>query len=113
MQRLNIEKVLNREGYYRILPLESFEEFLSVIRHTTVTFDFLIANKLLIDSIATNEYNLLRYSPMIINTLIYDDCALNRPEVIDAPTPRIIRKLSTPLNDQSIRDFLDLTALLK
>lgn len=113
MQRLHIEKILNGIGYYRILPLDSYEDFLSVVKSTTVAFDLLIANSSFIECIELNEYNLLKHSPVILNTLIYVGSAVKPLEIIDAPTPRIIRKLSTPPNDQSIKAFLDLTTLSK
>lgn len=53
-RRIQIEKSLNRLGYYRILPVQCFEDFVSLINAFQITFDVLIANKDLADDADRN-----------------------------------------------------------
>lgn len=43
-RRLHIEKMLNQLGYYRIAPLNSFEEVMAATRFAGPAFDLVIIN---------------------------------------------------------------------
>lgn len=71
-RRLHIEKMLNQLGYYRIAPLDSFEEAMAATRFAGPAFDLVIIN--IKDNLKhKNIKEYCRKSPLIRNALYYND----------------------------------------
>ncbi|MBT2374481.1 chemotaxis protein CheY [Pseudomonas fluorescens] len=72
LPRLHIEKILNQLGYYRIVPVQTFEEVLILTALPAEPFDVLIFNAGLVtgdDEVAAFQ----QQHPQIRHVLVYDD----------------------------------------
>lgn len=93
---VQIEKYLNRLGYYRVLALQSSED-LRLMSHSLIDyFDVLIANKALASNIKTTSASLLQPIPHKTNPTLLYDCLDSPPDIelvqhlmaeIDPPSP--------------------------
>ncbi|WP_421522972.1 chemotaxis protein CheY [Pseudomonas yamanorum] len=103
LQRLYIEKMLNQLGYYRIVPVQTFEEVLILTAIPTAPFDVLIINAGLADS----EGGVLAYQeqhPQIRHVLVYDIRALGTP----AATPTLLMRLPGAPDSVNLEHFMDI-----
>lgn len=69
--RMKIERMLNQLGYFRIAPVHSVEELLTLVEYSSEPFDLVM-----ISTSLTVELDLLAFcgdSPQIRHGFIYDD----------------------------------------
>jgi CheY-like chemotaxis protein len=103
LQRLYIEKMLNQLGYYRIVPVQTFEEVLILTAIPTEPFDVLIINAGLADS----EGGVLAYQeqhPQIRHVLVYDIRDLGMP----VATPTLLVRLPGAPDSVNLEHFMDI-----
>ncbi|UCR84193.1 ANTAR domain-containing protein [Pseudomonas chlororaphis] len=108
-QRLQVEKLLNEHGYYRIAPVASFTDLLRLVEYTTVAFDLVVMHG---DSIDGTRFgfdldSFCRNSPGLRHILIYDDQPVDATE-IDWKSSRVIRKVSSPPDRMVISSLMKL-----
>ncbi|WP_171045850.1 hypothetical protein [Pseudomonas edaphica] len=112
LQRLSIEKAFNSNGYYRIAPVESFDEFLLLAAQAADQFDLVVINSGIKGcTLARVEELLSGFS--ICNMLMYEG---QPPEVIDAQEfggKKIFMKLPGRPDDRTIKDVMQLVDLKK
>ena len=95
-QRMRIERLFNQLGYYRVAPVHSLEELLTLIEYGDVPFDLVVINA----SMAGKVLDLTGFfldNPQVCHALIYgDDSARSWPslasrqqkvQLIDAALP--------------------------
>ncbi|UVH52606.1 chemotaxis protein CheY [Pseudomonas sp. CBSPBW29] len=103
LQRLYIEKMLNQLGYYRIVPVQTFEEVLILTAIPTAPFDVLIINA----GLAASEGGVLAYQeqhPQIRHVLVYDIRDLGTP----AATPTLLMRLPGAPDSVNLEHFMDI-----
>ncbi|MGN7744347.1 hypothetical protein ACTJKT_30785 [Pseudomonas sp. 22526] len=108
-QRLEVEKLLNEHGYYRIAPVESFKDLLHLLEYALVAFDLLVMHGDSMDG-ARFGFDLdsfCRNSPGFRHILIYDDRPVDATE-IDWKSSRVIRKVSSPPDPIVISSLMEL-----
>lgn len=69
---INIERGLNQQGYYRVMPLSSFSEVWKLIDYSDEPFDLVLINSSLFEGDAYDFYELCRDHPCIRHAVIYD-----------------------------------------
>lgn len=70
--RLHIEKVLNQLGYFRIAPMNSFDEVIAVTRYAVEPFDLVIAN-IAAGSLDIDVEKFCQENPFIRHALLYNN----------------------------------------
>lgn len=71
-QRLAVEKIVNQCGYYRIAPVESFEQLLTYTQYALHPFDVVILNSDIAIHSGVDIYEFCIAEPNIVNFLIYN-----------------------------------------
>ncbi|UVJ46588.1 response regulator [Pseudomonas sp. LS1212] len=72
VQLMQIEKMLNQMGYYRIAPVQSFVELLSIVQSALEPFHLLIANTDLATHAGVDLTRFCGESPQIQHALLYE-----------------------------------------
>jgi len=104
LQRLYIEKMLNQLGYYRIVPVQTFEEVLILTDIPAEPFDVLIINAGLAQSAAGAQMYQEQH-PQIRHVLVYDHQDLGSPT---APTPAVLVRLPGAPGSVNLEHFMDI-----
>ncbi|NIE78200.1 histidine kinase [Pantoea sp. Tr-811] len=93
-QRLQLEKLLNGLGYYRIAPVNCFEELQRLVQSALQPFDLLLGNIELASHAGVDLARFCRVSTQIQHALLYHSQHLKVPVV--PPTEREAVSLSLP-----------------
>ncbi|MDY7533923.1 chemotaxis protein CheY [Pseudomonas sp. Bout1] len=103
LQRLYIEKMLNQLGYYRIVPVQTFEEVLILTAIPAEPFDVLIINA----GLAQSNGGVLAFQeqhPQIRHVLVYDIRDLGAP----AGAPTLLVRLPGTPDSVNLEHFMDI-----
>ncbi|MBA1197001.1 response regulator [Pseudomonas plecoglossicida] len=107
-QRLKIQRMLNQLGYFRIAPVQSFDEVEALTRFLNKPFDLLIVNSALVEATDIDIDEFCRENPLIHHALIYDSQKVNLP-FIDEPMPAAVQiNLSGAPESDCLRGFMDI-----
>lgn len=98
LQRLYIEKMLNRLGYFRIVPVETFEEVQLLTAIPARPFDVLIINA----GLTAHAYG---PQPQAHHVLVYDHLDLSARA--DA-TPAVLVRLPGVPDNVNLEHFMDI-----
>jgi len=104
LPRLSIEKMLNQLGYYRIVPVQTFEEVLILTALPAEPFDVLIFNAGLVtsdDEVAAFQ----QQHPQIPHVLVYDDQERSPAAVA---TPSLVVRLPGVPDSINLEHFMDI-----
>ncbi|WP_226476269.1 chemotaxis protein CheY [Pseudomonas sp. MWU16-30323] len=103
LQRLYIEKMLNQLGYYRIVPVQTFDEVLILTAIPAEPFDVLIINA----GLAASEGGVLAFQeqhPQIRHVLVYDTRDLGTL----AAKPTLLVRLPGAPDSVNLEHFMDI-----
>ena len=98
LQRLYIEKMLNRLGYHRIVPVQTFEEVQILTAIPAEPFDVLIINAGLTAHHCGSQ-------PQVRHVLVYDHLDLGAP--VGATSTVLVRLPGVPDN-VNLEHFMDI-----
>ncbi|WP_448652023.1 chemotaxis protein CheY [Pseudomonas fluorescens] len=98
LQRLYIEKMLNQLGYYRIVPVQTFEEIQILTAIPAEPFDVLIINGGLAAQASGPQ-------PQVRHVLVYDHQELNAPA---GATPTVLVRLPGAPDTVNLEHFMDI-----
>lgn len=98
LQRLHIEKMLNQLGYYRIVPVQTFEEVQILTAIPAEPFDVLIINA----ALAAHTCGPLS---QVRHVLLYDHLDLGKPV---GATPTLLVRLPGAPDSVSLEHFMDI-----
>lgn len=104
LQRLHIEKMLNQLGYYRIVPVQTFDEVLILTDISAEPFDVLIVHA----GLATSAVGALAFQqqhPQVRHVLVYDDQDLGLPAAL---TPQVLVRLPVSPDSVTLEHFMDI-----
>jgi CheY-like chemotaxis protein len=99
LQRLYIEKMLNQLGYFRIVPVQTFEEVLILTTIPAEPFDVLIINA------GLAVCNVGEQHPHIRHVLVYAHHDLAAPA---ATTPAVLVRLPGTPDSVNLEHFMDI-----
>ncbi|MBI6978203.1 MULTISPECIES: hypothetical protein [Pseudomonas] len=94
LQRLSIEKMLNRNGYHRIAPIASFEELVIMVDHAQEPFDLVVINTASVSDTGICLEDFCIQCPSIRNALIYEGTPAGLVVNDDPPVEGVVRRLS-------------------
>ena len=98
LQRLFIEKMLNRLGYHRIVPVQTFEEVQVLTAIPAEPFDVLIINAGLVTPTCGPQ-------PQVRHVLVYDHVDLAKPAGV---TPAVLVRLPGMPDNVNLEHFMDI-----
>ncbi len=101
LQRLHIEKMLNRLGYHRIVPVQTFEEVQILTAIPAEPFDVLIIN-------AGLTLPTCGVQPQVRHVLVYD---LLEPGIPVGAKPSVLVRLPGAPDNVNLEHFMDMIDL--
>ncbi|GLO15689.1 hypothetical protein PPUJ20028_42750 [Pseudomonas putida] len=105
-QRLQLEKLLNGLGYYRIAPVESFEELQRLVHCALQPFNLLVGNIELASHAGVDLARFCRVSAQIQHALLYHSQQLKVPAVPRAERQAVSISLSQVPDNEALESFM-------
>ncbi|MBF8730908.1 MULTISPECIES: histidine kinase [Pseudomonas] len=105
-QRLQLEKMLNGLGYYRIAPVESFEDLQRLVQSALQPFNLLIGNIELASHAGVDLARFCRVSTQIQHALLYHSQHLKVPAVPQAQRQAVNISLPRVPDDEALQSFM-------
>ncbi|MCY1400661.1 hypothetical protein D9M71_157610 [compost metagenome] len=107
-QVMQIEKMLNHLGYYRIAPVQSFEELLSITQSALDPFHLLIANTDLATHAGVDLTRFCGESPQIQHALLYETQYVMVPAVPASQRKSVSVCLPRLPDPEALHTFMDI-----
>lgn len=107
-QLMQIEKMLNQLGYYRIAPVQSFEELLAITQSALDSFHLLIANTDLATHAGVDLARFCGESPQIQHALLYETQYVMVPTVPASQRKSVSVCLPRLPDAEALHTFMDI-----
>lgn len=105
-QRLQLEKMLNGLGYYRIAPVDSFEDLQRLVQSALQPFNLLIGNIELASHAGVDLARFCRVSNQIQHALLYHSQHLKMPAIPQAQRQAVNVSLPRAPDDEALQSFM-------
>ena len=105
-QRLQLERLLNGLGYYRIAPVESFEELQRLVLSALQPFHLLLGNIELASHVGVDLARFCRVSTQIQHALLYHSNQLQVPLVPQAERQAVSMSLPQVPDNEALEAFM-------
>jgi CheY-like chemotaxis protein len=105
-QRLQLEKLLNGLGYYRIAPVDSFEELQRLVQCALQPFHLLLGNIELASHVGVDLARFCRVSTQIQHALLYHSSQLKVPAVPQAERQSVSLSLPQAPDNEALESFM-------
>ncbi|HKS13340.1 MAG TPA: histidine kinase [Pseudomonas sp.] len=110
-QRLQLEKMLNGLGYYRIAPVECFEDLQRLVQGALQPFNLLIGNIDLATHAGVDLARFCRVSPQVKHALLYHSQHLKVPNLPVAQRQAVSISLPKVPDNETLVSFMTLIDL--
>ncbi|MFJ4153194.1 histidine kinase [Pseudomonas sp. NPDC089752] len=105
-QRLQLEKLLNGLGYYRIAPVESFDELQRLVHCALQPFNLLVGNIELASHAGVDLARFCRVSTQIQHALLYHSRHLKVPAVPQTERQAVNVSLPQVPDNEALEAFM-------
>ncbi|AUF95723.1 response regulator [Pseudomonas shirazensis] len=105
-QRLQLEKMLNAMGYYRIAPVENFEDLQRLVQSALQPFNLLIGNIELASHAGVDLARFCRVSSQIQHALLYHSQRLKVPAVPQTERKAVSISLPKVPDSEALESFM-------
>ena len=105
-QRLQLEKLLNGLGYYRIAPVDSFEELQRLVQCALRPFHLLLGNIELASHVGVDLARFCRVSTQIQHALLYHSSQLKVPAVPQTERQSVSLSLPQVPDNEALESFM-------
>ena len=105
-QRLQLERLLNGLGYYRIAPVESFEELQRLVLSALQPFHLLLGNIELASHAGVDLVRFCRVSTQIQHALLYHSTQLIVPSVPQTERQAVSLSLPQVPDNEALETFM-------
>ena len=105
-QRLQLERLLNGLGYYRIAPVESFEELQRLVHCALQPFHLLLGNIELANHAGVDLERFCRVSTQIQHALLYHSSQLKVPSVPQTERQAVSLSLPQVPDNEALESFM-------
>ncbi|HHJ1296791.1 response regulator [Pseudomonas sp. P1B16] len=105
-QRLQLEKLLNGLGYYRIAPVDSFEELQRLVQCALQPFHLLLGNIELASHVGVDLARFCRVSTQIQHALLYHSSQLKVPAVPQTERQSVSLSLPQAPDNEALESFM-------
>ncbi|MND81615.1 hypothetical protein D3C76_738360 [compost metagenome] len=106
MQLLQLEKILNGMGYYRIAPVESFEDLQRLVLSALQPFNLLVGNIDLASHVGVDLERFCRGSAQIQHALLYQSQHLKVPAIPSGQREAVNVSLPKVPDDETMHTFM-------
>ncbi|MGH8438652.1 MAG: histidine kinase [Pseudomonas sp.] len=106
MQLLQLEKILNGMGYYRIAPVESFEDLQRLVQSALQPFNLLVGNIDLASHVGVDLERFCRGSAQIQHALLYQSQHLKVPAIPSGQREAVNVSLPKVPDDETMHTFM-------
>ncbi len=106
MQLLQLEKMLNAMGYYRIAPVHSFDELQRLVQNALQPFNLLIGNIDLASHAGVDLERFCRVHAQIQHALLYESQHLRIPAVPAGKRQAVSVRLPKVPDSESLEAFM-------
>ena len=107
-QRLQLERLLNGMGYYRIAPVEHFEELQRLVQCALQPFHLLLGNIELASHAGVDLARFCRVSTQIQHALLYHSTQMKVPAVPQAERQAINLSLPQVPDNEALLSFMSI-----
>lgn len=105
-QRLQLERLLNGLGYYRIAPVDSFEELQRLVLSALQPFHLLLGNIELASHVGVDLARFCRVSTQIQHALLYHSTQLQVPLVPQTERQAVSLSLPQVPDNEALEAFM-------
>lgn len=105
-QRLQLERMLNGLGYYRIAPVESFDDLQRLVQSALHPFQLLVGNIELGSHAGVDLARFCRVSPQIQHVLLYHSQHLKVPSVAQSERQAVSVSLPKVPDSEALESFM-------
>ncbi|MDZ5110217.1 histidine kinase [Pseudomonas putida] len=105
-QRLQLERLLNGLGYYRIAPVDSFEELQRLVLSALQPFHLLLGNIELASHVGVDLARFCRVSTQIQHALLYHSSQLQVPLVPQTERQAVSLSLPQVPDNEALEAFM-------
>ena len=105
-QRLQLERLLNGLGYYRIAPVDSFEELQRLVQCALQPFHLLLGNIELASHAGVDLARFCRVSTQIQHALLYHSSQLKVPAVPQTERQAVSLSLPQVPDNEALESFM-------
>lgn len=105
-QRLQLERLLNGLGYYRIAPVDSFEELQRLVLSALQPFHLLLGNIELASHVGVDLVRFCRVSTQIQHALLYHSNQLQVPLVPQTERQAVSMSLPQVPDNEALEAFM-------
>lgn len=105
-QRLQLERMLNALGYYRIAPVENFEDLQRFVQSALQPFNLLVGNIELASHAGVDLARFCRVSSQIQHALLYHSQHLKVPTVPQAERKAVSVSLPKVPDSEALESFM-------
>ncbi|MDD0974077.1 histidine kinase [Pseudomonas fontis] len=106
MQLLQMEKLLNGMGYYRVAPVHTFEDLQHLVQNALLPFDLLIGNTDLASHAGVDLERFCRVNTQVRHALLYESQHLKVPSVPAAQRQAVSISLPKVPDDEALHAFM-------
>lgn len=103
---VQVERSLNCLGYYRVAPISTFEELLSLTHSSIGPFELLIMSKNLADNAGADLNVFRRERPNIRHMLVYESQRPKLNPVLNHLNRKIYTSLLNPPDSNELEEFM-------
>ncbi|MBS7600258.1 MULTISPECIES: histidine kinase [Pseudomonas] len=108
MQLLQLERMLNGMGYYRIAPVESFEDLQRLVQSALQPFNLLLGNIDLASHAGVDLERFCQVNPLIQHALLYESQHLKIPTIPDSQRRAVSVSLPKVPDNETIQSFMNI-----
>lgn len=106
MQLLQLEKMLNGMGYFRIAPVESFEDLQRLVQSALQPFNLLVGNIDLASHVGVDLDRFCRVNPQIQHALLYESQHLKVPTIPSGQREAVNVSLPKVPDNETLQGFM-------
>lgn len=110
-QRLQLEKMLNALGYYRIAPVDNFDDLQRLVQCALQPFNLLIGNIDLASHAGVDLARFCRVSTQIQHALLYHSQHLKVPAVAQSERKAVSISLPKVPDSEALESFMSIIDL--
>lgn len=105
-QLLQLEKLLNGMGYYRIAPVESFDDLQHLVQNALQPFSLLIGNIDLASHVGVDLERFCRVNAQIQHALLYESQHLKVPAIPAGQRQAVSISLPKVPDNEALQSFM-------
>lgn len=105
-QLMQVERMLNQLGYFRVAPVQSFEQLLAMVQSAIEPFDLLIADTAMAVRVGVDLPRFCKSNPLVRHALLYETHEQPLPVASAGEDPKTSIHLDRLPDTQALKAFM-------